>query len=146
MTFRQSFLAAVVILTAAASGPVRAADPAAERVIARMKKDIFYLAGEECNGRGVGTPGIDKAADYVAARFREAGLEPGGPGGSYFQPFDLGAPRLGTPNSLRLEGPDAQAIEARFSAEFLPTGQSAAGSVNAGLVFAGYGISSPSFP
>lgn len=145
MTFRRVFriLAAAAVL--AAAGPGRAADTTADPVTARMKKDIFFLAGEECNGRGVGTPGIDKAADYVAARFKEAGLRPGGRDGGFFQPFGVGAPKLGTPTRLRLSGPEAQAIEARFGTEFLPTGLSAEGTVTADLVFAGYGISTPAY-
>src|SRR3954470_18141072 len=59
------------------------ADPIAER----MRKDITYLASDECEGRGVGTQGLDKAADYIADQFKKAGLKPGGIDGTYFQPF-----------------------------------------------------------
>ncbi len=49
-------------------------------------QDILgYLAGPECQGRGTGQPGFQKAADYVAAKFRAAGLKPMGENGSYFQ-------------------------------------------------------------
>lgn len=46
---------------------------------------LNYLAGPECMGRGTGQPGYQKAADYVAARFREFGLKPIGENGTYFQ-------------------------------------------------------------
>lgn len=49
------------------------------------KKHLGYLAGPECAGRGTGQPGFQKAAEYVAARFKEYGLKPVGPGGTYFQ-------------------------------------------------------------
>src|SRR5262249_17426157 len=58
-------------------------------VVARMRKDITYLASEECEGRGVFTKGIEKAADYIANSFKQSGLKPGGPDGSYFQPFPI---------------------------------------------------------
>jgi hypothetical protein len=45
---------------------------------ARMLKDIEYLASEELKGRGLGTPGLDKAADYIAKQFSDAGLRPCG--------------------------------------------------------------------
>jgi hypothetical protein len=145
MTFRRWFLIALAMLATGVAPPARGADTEADPV-ARMKKDIFYLSGEECNGRGVGSAGIDKAADYVAARFKEAGLKPGN-GGSYFQPFALyGQSRLGTPNTLRLTGPADQAIEARYAAEFMPTGLSGTGSAGGDLVFVGYGISSEEKP
>ena len=44
-----------------------------ESSVERMKKDIFFLAGEECEGRGVETQGIQKAADYIAHDSRNWG-------------------------------------------------------------------------
>lgn len=112
-----------------------------EAVLERMKKDIFYLAGEECAGRGVGTPGIDKAADHIAASFKASGLEPGFKDG-YFQPFSFpGRSRLGTPNKVVLALKDKDAAELKVSEEFSVLGTSANGAFKADLVFAGYGLS-----
>ena len=55
---------------------------------ARLTSEIRYLADDGREGRGVGTKGLDEAAQYVADQFREVGLEPGGSDG-YFQPFDI---------------------------------------------------------
>ena len=53
---------------------------------ARMLKDIEYLASDELAGRGLGTEGLDKAADYIARQFSDAGLQPCGDGpDDYFQ-------------------------------------------------------------
>ena len=53
---------------------------------ARMLKDIEYLASDELEGRGLGTPGLDKAADYIAKQFSDAGLQSCGDGpDDYFQ-------------------------------------------------------------
>lgn len=49
------------------------------------RQHLNYLAGPECFGRGTGQPGYQKAAEYVAARFKEMGLVPIGDGGTYFQ-------------------------------------------------------------
>lgn len=46
---------------------------------------LGFLAGPECEGRGSGQPGYQKAAEYVAARFKEYGLKPVGDNGTYFQ-------------------------------------------------------------
>jgi len=46
-----------------------------------MEKTVRFLAGEDLSGRGLGTAGIDEAARYVARRFEEFGLKPGGEGG-----------------------------------------------------------------
>ncbi|MCP4002339.1 MAG: M28 family peptidase, partial [Gammaproteobacteria bacterium] len=53
---------------------------------ARMLHDIEYLASDELAGRGLGTEGLDKAADYIAKQFADAGLLPCGDGqDDYFQ-------------------------------------------------------------
>ena len=49
--------------------------------IARMKSDLQYLTSDECEGRGPGTEGINKAADFIAAAFKNIGLKPGGKDG-----------------------------------------------------------------
>ncbi len=43
------------------------------------------LASPEFEGRGTGQPGFQKAADFVAAHFRDLGLQARGDNGSYFQ-------------------------------------------------------------
>jgi len=55
----------------------------------RMEEDVNVLADESMEGRGIGTAGLDAAADYIADQFREAGLEPAGDDGSYFQSFEV---------------------------------------------------------
>src|SRR5438045_610132 len=51
-----------------------------EAVEARLRKDVTFLASDECEGRGVSTKGINLAAEYVAHEFKKAGLKPAGPG------------------------------------------------------------------
>src|SRR5688500_249855 len=50
---------------------------------------IEFLASDALEGRGSGTPGHTKAADYVDAKFREIGLKPGGVDGTFVQPVRL---------------------------------------------------------
>jgi Peptidase family M28/PDZ domain/PA domain len=112
----------------------------AELSIERMKKDIQFLASDECEGRGVETEGINKAADHIAGIFKELGLKPANPDGSYFQPFVIPGPaRLGSPNKLVLKGPLGQEIDAPVNRWFSVSGLSSKGKASAPLVFAGYG-------
>lgn len=54
-----------------------------------IMQTIRFLSSEELKGRGLGTEEIDKAAQYIAEKFQEAGLRPGGDKGrSYFQTFE----------------------------------------------------------
>ncbi|HEY7712123.1 MAG TPA: hypothetical protein VIG57_19085, partial [Candidatus Entotheonella sp.] len=47
-----------------------------------LLRHVKYLASTELTGRGVDTPGIKLAADYIAAEFARYGLRPGGDGTS----------------------------------------------------------------
>ena len=52
----------------------------------QLMEDIAILAAPEMMGRGVGTEGLDKAADAIATMFQQAGLKPGNvQENSYFQ-------------------------------------------------------------
>jgi len=114
----------------------------ADEVIDRIKKDVFYLASDECEGRGLKTDGINKAADYVAAGFKAAGLKPAMADGSYFQPFTIKESFLELgPHKLILTGRDGKEIDADFNKSFCVCGMSAKGTVGGGVVFAGFGIS-----
>jgi hypothetical protein len=46
---------------------------------------LRFLSGPQTQGRGTGQPGFQKAADFMAAHFKEFGLKPVGDNGTYFQ-------------------------------------------------------------
>lgn len=100
---------------------------------------VRYLADDRLEGREVGTNGERCAADYLVERFRELGLAPAGPGGSWFQTFPVrtGA-ELGAANRLVVAG-RAYAL----GREWTPLGFSASGSLERELVYGGHLLSSP---
>ena len=55
----------------------------------QIKTDIETLASDEMQGREVFTPSIDKAADYIAQRFQQIGLEPLSGLSSFKQNFSI---------------------------------------------------------
>lgn len=55
----------------------------------RIEADVRALADDAMEGRETGTPGYDRAADYVAKRYAEIGLEPAGDQGTFFQSVPL---------------------------------------------------------
>src|SRR5439155_23709480 len=80
-----------------------------ESAVARLRADLTFLASDACEGRGPGTAGIDKAADYVAAGFRATGLKGAARDGSFFQPFVIkGSPEVGEPNGLSVTLPNGK--------------------------------------
>jgi aminopeptidase YwaD len=111
-----------------------------------LMTDVARLASPQMEGRAAGWPGAEKAAEFIADEFRRAGLNPGGEGGGYLQPFELAArTRLGTAARLVLsvEGPPARSRTYVPSADYVPFGFSEDGEVEAEIVFAGYGITAP---
>jgi Peptidase family M28/PDZ domain len=52
----------------------------------KIKEDVSFLADDKLEGRGTGTEGEKAAADYIAKRFKNLGLEEKGTNG-YFQDF-----------------------------------------------------------
>ncbi len=111
----------------------------------RVKKDLEYLAGKECEGRGLETEGIKKAGEYVADQFKAAGLKPG-VGDSFFQPFDVPGPsKLGTPVSLVFKKGD-KTSEPKADDGYTATVASASGKATGELVFVGFGITSKEQP
>ena len=87
-TLRRTLAAlAATALTTAASLLAQSA-AVAPPSSARITQEVAWLADDAREGRGVGTAGLDQAADFIAQAFAEIGLEPGGTDG-FFQPFEL---------------------------------------------------------
>src|SRR6266853_3980612 len=53
-----------------------------------LKGHLSFIASDLLQGRNTPSVGLDIAAEYIAAQFRRAGLEPGGDDG-YFQTANL---------------------------------------------------------
>jgi|LSQX01.3.fsa_nt_gb hypothetical protein len=106
-----------------------------ERVLERLKKDIYTLADERMEGREAGTPGERLAAEYIANQMLEAGLKPIF-NESYFQevPFP-GAFVEGPDNFLVIDG-----VTYTFNEDFFALPNTGNAVVNAPAVFAGFGL------
>lgn len=134
---------AVPVATLPAAETNEAVTTANERILDATR----YLASDELEGRGVGTEGLKLAADYIAARFAELGLETELFDGSPFQQFEMtiGA-ELGETNHAELVGPAAEGDDAAatialtLGEDFTPMGIGGSGAIDLPLVFVGYGI------
>jgi len=58
-------------------------------VARRMLADVRYLSDTARQGRGVGTRGIEDAARYIAAQFKQAKVAPADSAKTYFQQFTI---------------------------------------------------------
>src|SRR5687768_17438579 len=107
---------------------------------------IKFLASDALEGRGNGSPGLDIAADYIARQFREAGVEPAGEAGTYFQRFDMITGLSVQPgNALTIHtGSGTVDFEIGRDYELVSTSNDQSATAQPlPLVFAGYGISAP---
>ena len=140
---RRLFLALLGLLPTAALGAQQPA-PLLESIQARdLRADLFFLAGDGMRGRLTNTAENHLAADFVKARFERLGLTPVGPGGSYFQPYNLMTATLGTSNLLTMTVGDPVELRLASGQDFYPHRFSATGRVAGNVVFAGFGITSP---
>ena len=110
-----------------------------------LSTDLHYLAGDDMRGRLVGTPDIERAADFIASRFDSLGLEPAGADGSFFEPFDLAWFSIAQGNRLTITGDGFNGRPRGIGDEFYPLNFSATASAEGELAFAGFGIVEPAF-
>jgi hypothetical protein len=85
---RKHAVAVLVATQAATLNTVLTKQLSGQTAAERIRADIRYLADDARQGRGVGTVGLDSAAQYIARQLQLAGIAPGGTDG-YFQPFDI---------------------------------------------------------
>ncbi|HEY8551331.1 MAG TPA: M20/M25/M40 family metallo-hydrolase [Vicinamibacterales bacterium] len=148
------FATTICLAGAAGRGAIVAANdepalpPAALQAIdvAGLEAHIRFLSDDLLEGRAPATRGGDLAARYIAAMFRTLGLEPGAADGTYFQQVPIletevqGAVTLtatGSGGELRLTSPDdVVAFSGTDRAQV---------TVDAPVVFVGYGITAPEF-
>ncbi|HUQ49587.1 MAG TPA: M20/M25/M40 family metallo-hydrolase [Terriglobales bacterium] len=112
----------------------------------RHARHVQALASKQMEGRGVGSKGLDRARDYLRKEFEKHGLRPAGDNGSFLQTFTVttGA-RLKGQNRMEMSLPGGRRDKLRLREDFVPFSFSSSGTVQAQVVFAGYGITAPEF-
>lgn len=112
----------------------------------KMRPHVRFLAHDLLEGRGVGQRGGQLAAQYIAAQFAAAGLKPGGPGGSWFQPVPLRIVEA-APGARLSAHAGGKTLEWRWLEDFVGTShqQLPAAQFDAEAVFVGHGITAPEY-
>ena len=77
----------------------------------RALADIAELTGAKYAGRAVGSPGGKLAAEWIAERFAEYGLQPAGDNGTYYQEFPVPNAELTAMPSFQLIDDLGQTLE-----------------------------------
>ena len=72
--------------------------------VEELEKHVYWLAADEQEGREAGTEGEARAAAYLVEHLIDAGLQPAGEDGSYYQYFDIAGDPIEGESSLAIEG------------------------------------------
>jgi len=109
-----------------------------------LRAHIKFLSDDRLEGRGTGAKGGELAALYVAGQFEALGLKGAGANGSFWQPVSLVGVKADPKTELRISGQTGHETF-KFADDFVAfTGaQTGKVTVNAPLVFVGYGIEAP---
>ncbi len=100
------------------------------------QETIGFLASDELEGRGVGTNGLNRAAEYIASRFDGAGLKPLPALDGYFQRFEMTTGASVSKDTVLTIADNPLVLDKSFR----PLSFSASGTFDAPVVFVGYGI------
>jgi len=101
-----------------------------------LEKDINFLADDALEGRAIGTPGEEKAANYIAGEFEKLGLVPKGTDG-YFQPFTV--KKSTNPHEEAVIGTTGEGVTGRNVAGFIDNGSDYTVVIGAHYDHLGYG-------
>lgn len=85
-----------------------------------LRAHLSFLASDELEGRETTFRGQKVAARYIASWFSRLNLKPIGPGGSWFQPFELDVTKPDRASSIELAGGKGSRTFA-FGKDFLTT-------------------------
>ena len=138
--------AAVLLLAACQRAPAPEPTVAIDQAGAgRIAADVRVLAGDAMQGRETGTPGFDRAAGQVAARFRALGLQPAGDAGGWFQRVPLLRATAQAEGARLAVVRGHRTLALRLREQFLPLPDfnAAAAEVRAPAVFVGQAVVAP---
>nr|MBP7367334.1 hypothetical protein [Pseudoxanthomonas sp.] len=71
--------------------------PGGEIQAANLAESLRVLASDAFEGRAPNTPGEEKTVQYIAERFGQAGLQPAGDDGGWFQRVELERSQIAGP-------------------------------------------------
>src|SRR6267143_3137684 len=140
-------LAASLGLLFSCSGAPSAPDAALRSFSAdRILGHIRTLSSDEFEGRGPGSKGEQLTIKYLEDQYRSFGLEPGNPDGTYLQSVPLVGitPDKGMKVTLAGHG---RTLDPKFQDDYVAWSKRVtdSSSVDADLVFVGYGVQAPEF-
>ncbi len=111
-----------------------------------LERDIRFLGSDSLRGRATGSPGLKRAAAYIAGHFRRAGLVKMGRNNSYLQSVPLHGQTIRPSTRLTLRA-SGKKHTFHYGRDFLVirTGELSLLTRPTPMIFAGYGIRAPEY-
>jgi Zn-dependent M28 family amino/carboxypeptidase len=145
MTLLRSAILSALALAATQAHAQAPAKAGAAITEAGLLGHIKVLASDDFEGRSPGTPGEAKSVAYIEQQFKQLGLKPGNPDGTYRQ----AVPLLGmTPTPKFSYQIGERKVELRAGDDYVAHSSGSQTSVNipnSEIVFVGYGVQAPEY-
>jgi Zn-dependent M28 family amino/carboxypeptidase len=114
----------------------------------RLLENIKILSSDEFEGRAPASKGEELTMGFLEARFKQLGLRPGNPDGTYFQKVPMVG--ITTDSSAQLaftSSASGERVTPRYGDDFMAwtKREQAEVSIDSDLVFVGYGVVAPEF-
>lgn len=109
-----------------------------------LEAHVAYLADDARQGRMAGEPGHEQAARYVAERFAELGLEPGGDD-AWYQQVPLISYRIDQESTTLIAHRDGRDTELQYKEHYTMGGDKVRpeNRIRAEVVYVGFGVHAP---
>jgi Zn-dependent M28 family amino/carboxypeptidase len=145
MTLRMKKLISLFVILAFLAPLCVSQDLAARFDANEIRERVIKLSADDFEGRGPGTDGGRRAAQYIADQMKTSGIAPANKG-SYFQNVPLVGVKADPNTRLEIKG-KAGAESFKFGDDFVATTGAQTGdvSIDSELIFVGYGIDAPQY-
>ncbi|HXP15716.1 MAG TPA: M28 family metallopeptidase [Terriglobales bacterium] len=113
----------------------------------RIRAHVRFLSHDLLEGRGTGQRGGDIAAEYIATQFALDGLQPAGDHGTYMQKVPMVGVTPAQETTFSLVSSNGSARTLKPLTEYVANDETQLpeSTVNAEIVFVGYGIQAPEY-
>jgi Zn-dependent M28 family amino/carboxypeptidase len=143
---KKTVLAFLLVICSCSRNQPTNLQPALDAISAdSLLSEIKTLSSDEFEGRKPGSPGEEKTIAYMQQQFRQIGLKPGNPDGTYLQNVPLAGITSKSQPDIAVKGrklplvdkKDYIALSSRYMPEVAVKGT--------GVVFVGYGVVAPEY-
>jgi Zn-dependent M28 family amino/carboxypeptidase len=113
----------------------------------RIRGHVRFLSHDLLEGRGTGQRGGDIAAEYIASQFSQYGLKPAGDQGAYMQKVPMVGITSARETTFSFVPAGGSARELKPLTDYVAYDetQQAESTVNADIVYVGYGVEAPEY-